>query len=429
MLERNYYLDNIMRQVDSWKVKTLVGVRGSGKTTLLHQIMKRIKSVKKADDFHIIYINLEHFEYEKVRDADVLRDTILKNIKDNQNYYIFIEEIVRAKDFEITLDDFRRENPNFSFFVTCSTIRFSTPFASPQHADKYIVYNITPFTFSETCKILNTDARDKNMLLNYLKYGGLPGRFRFKRSAEVKEFIYSALDSIFLRDIISQSSSTNLLALNLTLSYIASQIGNTFLPFLPPAPNMILEQNISYETYVDTIGLLKRALIIDSLDNYYVQYDKSELSEKRFYFSDFGFAYIRGFNLANSLSAALKNLVYLELKQRGYKVYTGLNVDYDIDFVAIHDDEFMYIHVIDHIKDGKSFQEEAKRFDDFEAHGPKYILSLEKGEYIKDGVIRKNIIDFLLDKKLDIMDDYQRDYFVLDESLILWMIINGITSF
>lgn len=406
MLERNCYMEKIMRQVDSWKVKALVGLRGSGKTTLLNQVIKNIKLAKKADDFHIIYINLEYYEYENVRNIDALRNVIMKKIIDQKNYYIFIEEIQHIPEFETLLNDFWWNHSNFSVFISCSTIRFTPFFLSPKFAEKYLIFPITPFTYSETCKILNTNARDKNMLLNYLKYGGMPGRFRFKRSSEVKDFLHLALDSIFLKDIMAPDRFLNIQSLNFALTSLMNQVGSPFLDYNFPMPDFSVTQNVTYESYLDSFGMLKYALLLTGLYNYNVETDKPSLMEERFYFEDFGLAHIRGFDLNTSMEGALKNLVYLELKQRGYELYTGINQQNRIDFVAIHEDEFMYIHVLLHVEDGKTFQEEIKRFDDFEAHGPKYILSLDKINYVKNGVIRKNVIDFLLDESINIVDDY-----------------------
>ena len=407
MLNRNNYMEKIMRQIDSWKIKALVGIRGSGKTTLLNQVIKNIKLDKKADDFHIIYINLEHFEYEKIRDIEVLKDIIMKKITDDKPYYIFIEEIQYIFNFESLLNDFWWNHPNFSIFISCSTIRFTPTFLSPEFTEKYLIFPITPFTYSETCKILNTTIRDKNMLMNYLKYGGMPGRFRFKRSSEVKDFLHSALDSIYLHDIVAPISFPNLKTINLTLTHIMNQIGKPFLPFDTPSPDFLAKENITYEAYLNVIGILKYSFLLNSLHNYNVKIDKQTLVEERYYLGDLGLAFIRGFDLKDSLEAALKNLVYLELKQRGYELFTGINDKERIDFVAIHEDTFLYIHVVSHIEDGKSFNEEIKRFENFEAHGPKYILSLDQDNYVKSGVIRKNIMDFLLDDSINIIDNYK----------------------
>ena len=121
-------------------------------------------------------------------------------------------------------------------------------------------------------------------------------------------------------------------------------------------------------------------------------------------FQILGFGFVNGFDLKNNMEGALKILVWLELKRKGYEIYTGIKVEENetIDIVAIYKKRIMYIQVVETFEDGNAINQQIAKFDGFEALGPKYILSLDRRTFARNGVVHKNIIDFLLDKSIEI---------------------------
>lgn len=403
MLNRDYYIEKLEYYADDPRIKTIVGVRGAGKTSIFQQTIKRLKETSKADNEHIIYINFEYLEFEILRDNVKLKEYILKKINTKERYYIFLDEIQYVPNFEVLLKYFWLNESTLSFYISSSNSRVLRSDLSDELKCKCICFFITPFAFSETCEILHTDIKDKAMLLNYLKYGGFPGRFRFKKSLEVKDYLYSVLDSCYLRDIVMRLGVNEIQDLNYVVRYVTKYLGQKFAPYLVKveAEN---EYDMPQHIFENCLDSLCKSLVVQESYGYNVHNNRILYGTFRYYIADFGFAFINGFDLKENMDGALKNLVWLELKRKGYEIYTGIKVDENetIDMVAIYKKRIMYIQVVHLFEDGNAVNQQIAKFDGFEALGPKYILSLDKRTFARNGIVHRNIIDFLLDKSIDI---------------------------
>jgi len=401
MLNREYYINELEYYTNDWRIKMVVGMRGSGKTAIFQQLMKKLKQDEKADNDHIIYINFEYFEFEKLRDTKYLKEYVLEKIKDVKRYYLFLDEIHHVTHFEALLRYFWMYASNISMYVSTSNSRLLPPDLARFLKYNYLSFYVTPFTYSETCELLHTDIKDKKMLLNYLTYGGFPGRFHFKKSTEVKDYIYSLLESSYLRDVVMRLGIREIDDLNCVFRYVLKYLGKTFSDYL--VKDEVAKENIHPEYFYTYLDSLSKALIIRPSYGYSVRSNKILYGVFRYYIADFGLAYINGFEVKNNMEGALKNLVWLELKRKGYEVYCGTKDGEDaIDMVAVHEERIMYIQVVHLFEDGSEINKQIAKFDDFEALGPKYLLSLDKRTFARNGVIHKNIIDFLLDKSIEI---------------------------
>lgn len=401
MLNRDYFINKLDYFTNDWKIKSLIGIRGSGKTFIIQQLMKKLVESEKADNEHIIYINFEYLEFENLRNIKNLKTYILDKIKDTKRYYLFLDEIYHVMHFESLLRYFWMYKSNISMYISCSNSRILPPDLHKILKYNYMPFYITPLTYSEYCELFNMNIKDKSVLLNYMKYGGFPGRFRFKKSSEVKDYLYSLLDLSYLKDIVMRLGVRDINELNCVLRYIIKYLGKKFAAYkvkIEAEENEGMHPEAFY-TYLDS---LTKALVIQESRGYNVKNNRILYGIFRYYIADFGFAFINGFDPTKNMEGALKNLVWLELKRKGYDVYTGMNGSEYIDLVAIHEKRIMYIQVVYLFEDGNDVNKQVAKFDDFEALGPKYILSLDKREFAKNGVIHRNIIEFLTDKSIEI---------------------------
>lgn len=407
MFERTFYFLRMNIYKNKNYIFGLTGMRETGKTTIFLNIIDYLRKNKLADEFHIIHINLEALNNENYRDIIFLQNYLDSKILDDKKYFLFLDEIQYLIGFEKFLVNFHNIHKNVKIFISCSNSRLLTNEISSNLNKIFKLFYITPFSYKETCDFLKTNPRDKNMLTNYIYYGGLPARLIFKKSSEVKRFLYSTLDSIFLRDIVMRLNMTDIDKLNFVLKLLTIFLGKnvSYSELLEKADKIAPDFKITRENLYDCIDVLTKSLIIRYAKGYNLNTNQVlPKSMIRLYFSDLAFLNIYGFDIKNNMDAVFKNLVWLELIRRGYEVYTGINEDITIDFVAIRNEKTMFIQVLYLIEDGNTANIEAAKLNSFETTHPRYILSMDKTNFSRNGVIHENILNFLLNDKNDIED-------------------------
>lgn len=407
MFKRENYLSLLRSSYDTKAIKILVGMRGSGKSTLISQIIDELKENYSVDEFHIFYINFEFLENQKIKTPKKLNSFIRKKISSKDLYYFFFDEISLLPQFETVFGDILDEFSNISIFITSSNTRCLKEDLNPILAHKYRAFYITPFSYCETCSFLKTEPKNKTMLLNYLKYGGLPGRLLLKKSSEVKKFLYSNLDSIYLRDIVMRLGIQDINDINCIMKYIIKYLGKDF--YIPKIQEDLLENNeeIPENKLLTNIDSLRKSLMISGAPAYNVHTDSISYNTPRYYLNDLGLGFIFGLDVSNNMDAVLKNLVYIELKNRGYEVYTGINLDKKFDFVAVRYHKIMYLHIAYLLEDGNSINHEIEKLSNFDFNGKRYLITMNREDLSRKGIIHKYLIDFLEEIDLECEMDKQ----------------------
>ena len=145
LIKRNEYLENIRRFYDSNLIKVLTGVRRCGKSVLLDQIKEELLSEKGIENNHIIFINFENVKFSKIKNYIKLNDYILKQIIDDDKYYIFLDEIQKVENFEEVVNSLRASTNNISIFITGSNSKLLSQELSSVLSGRYVLFNIFPF--------------------------------------------------------------------------------------------------------------------------------------------------------------------------------------------------------------------------------------------------------------------------------------------
>lgn len=397
MLKREMYLSRIRGFYDSDLVKILVGIRRCGKSVILEQIIEEIKE-KNIDNNHIIYVNFEYVEFEELKDYKKLNKYIKEKIKDEKIYYIFLDEIQSVNKFEVVVNSLRASIKNASIFITGSNSKLLSNELSTVLSGRYVLFNIYPLTYKEYIELTNKDAKDDNSFEDYLKWGGLPNRTQFTEESNIKDYLHSVFDSIILRDVVERVGIKDTNLFNLILQYIIDTTGSEF------SANNVIKflakegRTISTETLYSYINALCKALIIEKAYRYDIHGKAVLKTLNKYYMTDLGIAQIKNNNYEVNKSFALENIVYNELLTRGYEVYVGKTKQGEIDFIATKTDEKMYIQVTYLLADDKVIKREFGAFNQINDNFPKYVISLDKKDFSQNGIIHKNIIDWLLEK-------------------------------
>lgn len=396
MLKREMYLSRIRGFYDSDLIKILVGIRRCGKSVILKQIMNELKE-KKVDENHIIYVNFELIEFEELQDYKKLNKYIKEKIKDDKKYYVFLDEIQKVIKFEEVVNSLRASIENISIFITGSNSKLLSNELSTVLSGRYVLFNIYPLSYKEFIELTGKDAKSIETFWDFVKWGGLPNRTQFKDEGNIKDYLYSVFDSIILRDVVERLGLKDTILFDLILQYIVDTTGRQF-----SAENVINflkreGKSISTETLYTYLDALCKALMIKKIYRYDIHGKAILKTLNKYYMTDLGIAQIKNNNFEINKSLAIENVVYNELLERGYDVYIGKTKDGEIDFIATKTEEKIYIQVTYLLESEKVINREFGAFEEIKDNYPKYVLSLDNTNFSRQGIIHKNIIDWLLE--------------------------------
>lgn len=395
MLKRESYLSRIRGFYNSDLIKILVGIRRCGKSVILRQIVDELKE-NGCDDEHIIFINFEYIEYEELRDYKKLNIFIKNRLTDKKRYYIFLDEIQKVEKFEEVINSLRASTDNTSIFITGSNSKLLFKELSTVLSGRYVLFNIYPLSYKEFIFLTKKNPLSEETFWNYVKWGGLPNRCEFSDDNNIKDYLHSVFDSIILRDVVDRLGLKDILLFNLLLQYIVDTTGREF-----SAENVINYlksegKSISTETLYTYLDALCKALIINKIYRYDIHGKAILKTLNKYYMTDLGIAQIKNNNFEINKSFAIENVVYNELLKRGYDVYIGKTKNGEIDFIAIKSNIKEYYQVTYLLDSDKVIDREFNAFNTIDDNYPKYVLSLDKTDFSRDGIIHKNIIDWLL---------------------------------
>ena len=396
MIKRENYLSRIRGFYESDLIKILVGIRRCGKSVILEQIIEELKE-SGCDDNHIIYINFEYIEYEELKDYKKLNKYIKNQLLDKNKYYIFLDEIPKVENFEEVVNSLRASINNISIFITGSNSKLLSQELSSVLSGRYVLFNIFPLSYKEFIKLSKKKPKDEETFWDFVKWGGLPNRCQFENENNIKDYLHSVFDSIILRDVVDRLGLKDTILFNLLLQYIVDTTGREF-----SAENVINflkteGKSISTETLYIYLDALCKALIIRKIYRYDIHGRAILKTLNKYYMTDLGIAQIKNNDFEINKSFAIENVVYNELLQRGYDVYIGKTKDGEVDFIATKDNVKEYYQVAYLLANNDVIEREFGAFKVIDDNYPKYVLSLDKTDFSRNGIIHKNIIDWLLE--------------------------------
>ncbi len=401
MLVREDYLSKIRGFYDSDLIKILVGIRRCGKSVILNQIIDELKEKKNIDEEHIIFINFEFIEFEDLLDYKKLNKYIKDKIKDDKIYYLFLDEVQNVDNFEKVVNSLRASVKNISIFLTGSNSKMLSDELSTVLSGRYVLFNINPLSYKEYISLTSKDGKDLNNFWDYAKWGGLPNRCQFTNEIDIKNYLHSVYDSIILRDVVKRLNLKDTVLFDMILQYLIEIAGREF-----SADNIIkyLEKEnkkISNETLYNYLDALCKALILKKVYRYDISGKGVLKTLNKYYATDLGIAQIKNNNPEFKTYIVLENIVYNELINRNYEVYIGKTKNGEIDFLVKKDGLIKYIQVSYELYGNDSaIEREFGAYKYIDDNYPKYVISLDKIDLSRDGIIHLNLIDFLLNDKL-----------------------------
>ena len=399
MLIREEYLSRIRGFYDSDLVKILVGIRRCGKSVILNQIIDELKNNRKINEDHIIFINFEFIEFEELLDYKKLNNYIKDRINDNKMYYLFLDEVQNVDNFEKVVNSLRASIKNLSIFLTGSNSKMLSDELSSVLSGRYVLFNVNPLSYKEYVSLTNKDGKDLDTFWDYAKWGGLPNRCEFTNEIDIKNYLHSVYDSIILRDVVKRLNLKDTILFDMILQYLIETAGREF-----SADNIIKyldkkNKKISNETLYNYIDALCKALILKKVYRYDIAGKGVLKTLNKYYATDLGIAQIKNNNPEFKSYVVLENIVYNELINRNYEVYIGKTKNGEVDFLIKKDGNIKYVQVTYEMKgNDDTIEREFGAYKSIEDNYPKYVISLDKVDLSREGIIHLNLIDFLLNQ-------------------------------
>lgn len=404
MIIREKYLSKIRPFYDVDIIKVITGIRRCGKSIILMQIMDELKN-KGIDEEQIIYINFEFEDYYFIKNDLDLHNYIKDKIVNDKKYYLFFDEIQNVENWEKAVNSFKAKyRDNVSIFITGSNSDLLSGELATHLAGRYVSFKVYPFTFKEVCELKNINGKNKYELENdfneYIKWGGLPQRFIMTDENQIKTYLSDIYNSIIVKDIITRFNIKDIDLFNRIVEYIVTTPSQTF--SAESLANYFLNNDgreVSKITLYNYLEYMTKAMLISKADRYDVRGKRILNGKYKYYLTDLGIGSVMNTTKRPQMGAYLENIVYNELLSRGYDVKVGNLENGEIDFIATRYEEKIYIQVAFVLADESVINREFGAFDNVKDHYPKYVISTDKFDMSQNGIIHKNIIDFLLEEE------------------------------
>lgn len=402
MIERPLNLDKIMPFVDTPFVKILTGVRRCGKSTILKMIIKKIKEEKHVDDEQILNYRFDSMEYGDMTTKELYLELKSKIIQSKKTY-LFLDEIQEIEGWEKVVNTLASDF-DVDIYITESNSRMMSSEISTYLTGRYITFHIYTLSFEEYLMFKKSYMTLKDLkqeFSQYVRLGGFPATHLQDYSQdEVYTIVKDIYNSTIFSDIVRRNQVKKIDQLERVVKYTFNNIGNTFSAKSISNYFKSEQRKIDNETVYSYLEKLQKAYILHKCSRYALQGKNILKTQEKFYLADVSLRYSELGYTVDSVASSLENIVYLELKRRGYDVYIGKIKDKEIDFVATKQNEKIYVQVTQEIKSEKTQKREYEQLLEIRDNYPKYVVMADDfagGNY--EGIKTMNIVDFLLSKE------------------------------
>ena len=404
-INRDFYLNELIDRMDNGLIKIITGIRRCGKSYLLDPIFKNYLISQGVDKDHIIKLSLDERANSKYLDPDILDQYIRSLIIDDKKYYLILDEIQEVKEFESVLIGFMHIR-NVEIYVTGSNSKFLSSDIVTEFRGRGDEIRVYPLSFDEFFSVY--DGSEEKALNEYYTYGGLPLTLLAKTDNAKINYLKTQKDNVYINDIIERNNVQNKEELEMLVQILASDIGSLTNPL--KLSNVFKERDktstMSDKTIYNYLGYLQDAFLIEKSRRFDVRGKKFIDTPQKYYFTDMG---IRNsfldFRQSEEISHTMENVIYLELRRRGYNVDVGSveiregnsKKQLEIDFVANKGNNKIYIQSALEMKTQEKMQQEQKSLLNVNDFFKKIIIvgdNVKKSRF-ENGIIIMSIYDFL----------------------------------
>lgn len=415
-IKRDRYLNLLISKKHNGLIKVITGMRRCGKSYLLFNLFKDYLLSEGIEDNHIIEIAFDAYENKQFRDPDVLYPYLKEQIKDDGMYYVLLDEVQLLGEFEAILNSLTRMK-NVDVYVTGSNARFLSKDVITEFRGRGDEVHMYPLSFAEFMSVYPGTKQDG--WNEYMLYGGLPLVLSFTTSDQKIAFLKSLFEETYISDIVGRHNIRNKAELEELLNILSSAIGSLTNPEkLSATFRSVKNKKISSATIKKYIDYLCDSFLIDSAVRYDVKGKKYIDTPVKYYFTDMGLRNARLNFRQLEETHSMENIIFNELKIRGFNVDVGVIMQYDtnekgnsirkqleIDFVCNKGSKRYYIQSAYAIPDQAKMEQEQRSLMLTGDFFKRIIITKDTPapHYNENGVLIMSVYDFLLNENsLDI---------------------------
>ena len=401
--KRQYYIDKIRGFYHSDLIKVITGIRRCGKSYFLLSVMDDLKKTGVAEK-DIIYLNLDKRGNRKIKTPDALEAAIEALISDDDFKYLFVDEVQNVDGFEEVINGFR-EDGNFSIFITGSNSYLLSGELSTKLTGRYIEVEMFTLNFREYLEMkafLGKEIKENKTeeFNEYIHFGGFPKTLEFDDPADKDTYITDVISQILEKDVVKHKKIRNRSVFDRVMTYIINNFGATV--SLSSIADYFDKQEhikIRTETLNNYLKILENAKIIYKCPRFDVKSKKALRSEQKYYLADLGIYFSRNVDARINYGPVLENIVYTYLSAKNYKISVGRIGKLECDFITRINNEYRYIQVAMTIMSRETEEREYRPFSMIRDNYPKLLLTLDTLLQKRDGVIHKNILEFIAENE------------------------------
>ena len=397
---RSVYFEKIKPFIDTPVVKVITGIRRCGKSVMLSQI-KDFLVQQVIQENQILSLNFESFTDERVKSFESVTACVKKYAENsgNKKLYLFFDEIQELNGWEKLINSYLVDF-NSDIYITGSNAKLLSGELATYLAGRYVEIQMFPFSFSESfeaLKISNPKISQDDAFFFYINAGGYPFLYNFNLSEiQQKQYLDDIFNSIILKDISNRNKIRNISLLKSLITFFVSNVGNTF-SFSSLVKYLKNERrSVSTETVYNYLEYCREACLFHLVQRENIAGKALLQTQEKIYIADHGIRQALFLSNQKDINQVLENIVYIELLRRGYAVTVGKSGNQEIDFCARKDSRMEYYQVSYLLASEETVRREFSAFNSLKDNYPKFVLSMDKLDFSQDGIIHKNIIDWLL---------------------------------
>ena len=399
MISREIYMKRIRPFINTELIKVFTGIRRSGKSVMLELVKNELKK-SGVSDKNFLCINFEQFSNSELLDAKILHKRIVEFQKSaDGKIYLFFDEIQEVDGWEKCINSCRVDF-DCDIYITGSNAKLLSGELATYLAGRYVEFVIYPFSFAEFLEM----NRQKNSQIDksacftaFLKTGGMPFLANFLGDDSAKnQYLMDIYNSVVLKDVVKRNNIRDVDTLERIIAYAFSNIGHIFSATSLSEYFKSEKRNISHDTILNYLKFCADAFLIYKISRYDLEGKKVLTVNEKYYCADHGLREaVFGKNTQN-IDQILENIVCLELLRRNFKVFVGKKDESEIDFIAERNGVKIYVQVAYLLASEETVRREFSVYDSIKDNFPKYVVSMDEFDFSRNGIIHRNIRDFLL---------------------------------
>ncbi len=399
MILRKHYLEQAIPFVDQDLIKIFTGIRRSGKTVLMKQMKDWLLDHGRTPD-QVLLLNMESLQVRRKAQDGHLYEEILSYAKAHpqKKLYLFFDEIQDIPEWQLFINSLRVDI-DCDLYITGSNATLLSNELATCLSGRYIQIPVYPFSLKEAKefqKQQGTYQSDEKLFQDYLRFGGFPQRFYLPDASSAETYLRDLFEAVVLRDVLSRHKIRDTVSLQRILAFVLDNIGNPF--SARKISGMLTSAGIktTIPTVLNQLQWFQEAFIIEAAPRYDIIGKELLTSTEKYYAADLGLRNAIKSSEKLDVSKLYENLVYLEMRTRGYQVRVGKLKNQEIDFICQKGSEKLYIQVA-YLLTPQDMDREFGNLKAVQDNYPKYVISSDPLDMSQDGIIHKNILEFLLE--------------------------------